>query len=96
VILERLAEVAVEEVRQVTPVLNGDRLVEPVPLLERGDRGGIAGSLLAEVGRDGVARNELCERERDERDPEGEQDERSRASEDEAEEGRTRETQAGG
>jgi hypothetical protein len=95
-ILERLAEVAVEEVRQVAPVLNGEGLVEGVPLLERGDRGRVAGGLLAEVGRDGVARNELREGERDERDPEGEQDERSRAPEDEAEEGRTRETQAGG
>ena len=59
----------VRDVLEVEPVPKRQRLVEAVVLLERGDRRGVAGGLLAEVRRDGVARDELREREHDERDP---------------------------
>ncbi len=39
---------------QVDRVPDGKRLVEAVVMLERGDGGRIAGSLLAEIRRDGV------------------------------------------
>ena len=57
-------------------------------LLERRDRGGVGSRLLAEVGRHGVARDELREQEDDERDPDREEDERDRPTRDEATEGR--------
>ena len=56
VVLERLAEIALEQVRQVAQVLDRHRLVEPVALLERRNGGRVGGRLLAEVGGDRVAR----------------------------------------
>jgi hypothetical protein len=64
----RLAEVALREIPEVEPVPNRKRLVQPVVLLERGDSRRIAGGLLAEVRRNGVARHELGEHENDEGD----------------------------
>ena len=84
----RLAEVAVDEVLQVDQVPDRERLVEPVVLLEGLDRGRVGGGLLAEVRRGRVARHELGEHERDERDPEHEQQEGAEPSEDEAQEAR--------
>ena len=86
VILERLAEIALKQVRQVVPVLEGDRIVEPVALLERRHRFRIGGRLLAEIGRDGVARYELRQRERDERYPQTEENKGARAAQQEAKE----------
>ena len=90
VILERLAQVAVQQVRQVAPVLDRNRLVEPVALLERLYRRRIGRRLLTEIGGDRVAGHDLGECERDERDAEAEQDERRRAPEEKAGEGRSR------
>ena len=56
----RLAEVAVDEVVEIDRVADGERLVEPVVVLERGDGGRIGRRLLAEVRRHGVARHELA------------------------------------
>ena len=82
----RLAEVALEQVLEVDQVALRERLVQPVVLLERRDRGGVAGGLLAEVRRGGVARDELGQDERDQRDPEQEEDERGQPPREEAEE----------
>jgi hypothetical protein len=82
----------VEDVREVAPVLDGDRLVEPVALLEGLHDGGIGGGLLAQVRRHRVSGDELREEECDERDPEAQQDERGRAPQQEADEGRRRHT----
>ena len=82
----RLAEIAVQEMLEVDQVTDRKRLVEPVVLLEGLDGGRIAGSLLTEVRRDGVARDELGQNERDERDPEQEQDERAEPAQDEEQE----------
>ena len=89
-ILERLAQVAVQQVRQVAPVLDRNRLVEPVALLERLHRRRIGSRLLPEIGGDRVAGHDLGEAESDEGDAEPEQDERRRAPEDKAGEGRSR------
>ena len=86
----RLPEVAVDEVLQVDQVPHRERLVEPVVLLEGLDRRGIGGRLLAEVRRRRVARDELGEHERDERDPEHEQHEGAQPAEDEAQRGSSR------
>ncbi len=75
----RLAEVAVDEVLEVDQVAHRQRPVEAVVVLEGGDGRGIAGGLLAEVGRDRVRRHELRQHEDDERDPEAEQHERARS-----------------
>ena len=84
----RLAEVAVDEVLEVDQVTDGERLVEPVVLLEGLDRRRVGGRLLAEVRRRGVARDELGEHERDERDPEHEEQEGAEPAQDEAHEAR--------
>ena len=82
------AEIAVDEVLQVDQVPDRQRPVEPVVLLEGLDRRGIGGRLLAEVRRRRVARDELGEHERDERDPEHEQQERADPAQDEAQQAR--------
>ena len=73
---------------EVEPVSNRKRLVETVVGFERGDDGGIAGRLLAEVRRGRIARDELRQHEDDERDPDREQHERGGAPQDEAEKAR--------
>ena len=93
-ILERLPEITLKQVRQVVPILDGDRVVEPVALLERRHCLGVGGRLLAEIGRDGVARYELSQRERDERDAEAQEDERARATQHEADERHCRQSEA--
>ena len=74
------------EMIEIDRVPDRQRPVEAVVVLERRDRCGIAGRLLAEVRRGGVRRHELGEDERDERDPEREQHERDEAAEEEASE----------
>ena len=82
----RLAEIALHEMLEVDQVTDRERLVEPVVLIERLHRRGIRGCLLAEVRRGGVARNELCEDEGDEGDPEQEQDQRGQPAQEEEKE----------
>src|SRR5205807_1667470 len=55
----RLAEVAVHEVVEVEEVAGRERPVEPVVVLEGGHRRRVAGGLLAQIRRYGVARDEL-------------------------------------
>ena len=64
------------EVPEVGPVLRGQRLVEPVVVAERRDRGRVVDRLLPEVRRGGIARHELRQHERDQRDADREEDER--------------------
>ena len=64
----RLAQVPLREMADVQPVPNRQRLVETVVRLERSNDGGVAGGLLTEIRRDGIARHELRQREDDERD----------------------------
>ena len=84
----RLAEVTVDEVLQVDQVTDRERLVEAVVLLEGLDRRRVGRGLLAEVRRRGVARHELGEHERDERDPEHEEQEGAEPAEDETQKAR--------
>ena len=94
-ILERLTEIALKQVRQVVPVLEGDRIVEPIAFLERRHRFRVRGRLLAEIGRDWVARHELGQRERDQRDPQTEENKGARAAQQEAKERRQSEAAHG-
>ena len=73
---------------EIDRVTDRERPVEAVVVLERRDGGGIGGGLLAEVRRDGVARHELGEDERNERDPDQEQDEGDEPPKGEAQEAR--------
>ena len=82
----RLAEVSGRQVLEVEPVADGKRLVEPVVVLERGHRGGVAGRLLPEVRRRRVARDDLREHEHDERDADREEHERDEPPQQEARE----------
>ena len=87
----RLAEVAVEHVIEVEGVPHRQRLVEAVVLVERLHRGRVACGLLAEVRGGGVARDELGQDERDERDADQQQDERGEAAGEEDQEAAERE-----
>ena len=82
-----LAEVAVREPPDVDAVLLRQRLVEPVALTEGRDGSRVLDRALAQVRRGRVARHEVREHERDERDPEHQEDERSDPPRDESEEG---------
>ena len=85
-----LPEIALDEMLQVEPVPDGQRLVEAVMRLEGCNGSGIGRRLLSEVGGHRVARHELGEHEDDERDADGEQNERSHAPKHEAQEARGR------
>jgi hypothetical protein len=76
----------VHEAPEVRAVLLGQRLVEPVVVPERRDRGRVLDRPLAEVRRRRVARDELRQAERDQRDAEAQQDECRRPPREEAEE----------
>jgi hypothetical protein len=86
VALLRLAEVAVDQPPQVEPVLLRQRLVEPVVLAEGLNRRRVVDRTLAEIRGGGIARDELRQRERDERDADREQNERDEAPDEKAEE----------
>jgi hypothetical protein len=85
--LLRLAEVTVREPPEVGAVLLRERLVEAVVLAERLDGGGILDRALAEVRGRGVARYELREQKRDQRDADAEEDEGDEPPADESKEG---------
>jgi hypothetical protein len=83
-----LPEIALNKMLEVEPVADGQRLVEPVMSFECRYGSGVAGGLLAEVGRHGVARHQLGEHEDDERYSHREQDEGGCTAEQEAQEAR--------
>jgi hypothetical protein len=90
-----LSQIALHQMLEVDRVANGQRFVEPVVLLEGSDGSRIAGRLFTEVRRDRIAGDKLREDEDDERDPNGEQDERREPAENEADEAGRRTTRAG-
>ena len=73
-----------DEAPEVRAVLNGQRLVEPVVVAERLHRHRIVDRALPEVRRGGIARDELREDERDQRDADREEDERYEPAREEA------------
>src|ERR1700744_5012761 len=74
-----MAKVTVQQVPEGDGVLLWEGRIEPVVLVERSHRLGIAHRLLAEVGRSRIAWHDVRQHEYHHRDPDGQENERHEA-----------------